>query len=455
MIDRENEMATQAIQAVNESQTLEPSGRKAPADLLTYLQQPGFKRFWDAVRARYIALGRVGGRIQLTDLTPAEQETLGGFLGRDLAGHDRLRVSLATIEAVLLASRWQINLPACLAAYYGTTINTRPAMTAARERAWEDFCSRAMALAGKEISRRWLAGLLNSQTAGYRTLVGLYQEDAGKTLSLLATCCRALEEIAQGLPNQPVPVFAARLTGDPHALDQDQPLGRLFWTALLFFLEVQDLDGSAGQRRELLRQVGLQDDDLSSNVLVAGLRVNAGDPLAPLLAAAGNNPLILPLRYLNRPVVWKPGPVYVMENPAVFSVLLAAAGLDRAPALVCPAGQPSVAAWTLLDQLVAAGCQLYYSGDFDPEGLGIGLACQRRYGAAFNPWFFDTAAYRLAPRGLPLTARQRRQLSGMEIPWDKGLVATMLERGLAVYQETLVPAMVNFMNRGPEQQQPA
>ncbi|MDN5344867.1 MAG: hypothetical protein PWQ18_979 [Clostridia bacterium] len=419
------------------------------SEFLAYLQQPGFKRFWDAVRARYISLGRVGGRIQLTGLTPVEQETVGGFLGRDLAGHDRLQVSLATIEEILLASRWQVDLPTCLAAYYGESINTRPEMTAARERAWGDFCARAMALAGKEVSRRWLDRLLNSQTAGYRTLIGLYQEDPEETLTLLSTCCQALEEISRGLPNQPIPVFAARLTGDPHALDQDRPLGRLFWTALLFFLGIQDIDGSAEQRRELLRQVGLQDDDLSSNVLAAGLRVNAGDPLAPLLAAAGKNPLILPLRYLNRPVAWEPGPVFVMENPAVFSVLLAAGGPDRAPALVCPAGQPSVAAWTLLDQLVAAGCQLYYSGDFDPEGLAIGLACQRRYGDAFNPWFFDTATYRLAPRGLPLMARQRRQLAGMEIPWDQGLVPAILDRGLAVYQETLVAAMVkNIQFRG-------
>ncbi|MDN5345436.1 MAG: hypothetical protein PWQ18_1550 [Clostridia bacterium] len=415
-------------------------------DLLTYLQQPGFKRFWDAVRARYVALGRVGGRIQLTGLTPEEQETLGGFLGRDLAGHDRLQVSLATIEKVLQASRWQVDLPACLEAYYDETINTRPEMNAARERAREGFCARAMALAGQEVSRRWLAGLLNSQTAGYRTLAGLYQEDPEEALALLATCCRALEEIARGIPGQPLPIFAARLTGDPHALDQDRPLGRLFWHALLFYLQVPDADGSAEQRRELLRRVGIQDDDLSSNVLVAGLRVNAGDPLAPLLAAAGNNPLILPLRYLNRPVAWEPGPVYVVENPAVFSILLAAAGPDRGPALVCPAGQPSVAAWTLLDQLVAAGCQLYYGGDFDPDGLGIGLACQQRYGAAFHPWFFDTTAYHLAPRGVPLTDRQRRHLAGITIPWDKGLVAAMLDRGLAVYQETLVPAMVNFMN---------
>ncbi|MGI9860826.1 TIGR02679 family protein [Moorella naiadis] len=427
--------------------------RQVASEFLDYLRQPGFKRFWDAVRARYISLGRVGGRIQLADLTPTEQETLGGFLGRDLAGHDRLQVSLATVEAILLASRWQVDLATCLAAYYGAAVNTRPAMTAARERAWEDFCTRARALAGQEVSRLWLEGLLNSQTAGYRTLIGLYQEDPEATLGLLAGCCRALEAIARGLPNQPLPVFAAWLTGDPHALDQDQPLGRLFWNALLFYLGVKDADGSAEQRREFLRRVGLQDDDLSSNVLAAGLRVNAGDPLAPLLAAAGNNPLILPLRYLNRPVAWESGPVYVMENPAVFSVLLAAASPDRVPALVCPAGQPSVAAWTLLDQLAVAGCRLYYSGDFDPEGLAIGLACQRRYGAAFSPWFFDTAAYRLATRGLPLTARQRRQLAGMEIPWDQGLVPTILDRGLAIYQETLVSAMVNFMN--PKEQQPA
>ncbi len=45
----------------------------AAGDLLAYLRQPGFRRFWDAGRARYISLGRMGGRIELAGLTPEEQ----------------------------------------------------------------------------------------------------------------------------------------------------------------------------------------------------------------------------------------------------------------------------------------------------------------------------------------------------------------------------------------------
>ena len=65
--------------------------------------------------------------------------------------------------------------------------------------------------------------------------------------------------------------------------------------------------------------------------------------------------------------------VYVMENPAVFSAILDANDNSRLPPLVCTSGPLSVAALLLLDELVAAGGILYYSGDFDPEGLQIGV----------------------------------------------------------------------------------
>ena len=91
--------------------------------------------------------------------------------------------------------------------------------------------------------------------------------------------------------------------------------------------------------------------------------------------------------------------VYVMENPTAFSAILDASGNSRLPPLVCTSGQPSVAALLLLDELAAGGI-LYYSGDFDPEGLQIGVRLYERYSSAFRPWFFDRQAYWRAPAGI-------------------------------------------------------
>lgn len=274
--------------------------------------------------------------------------------------------------------------------------------------------------------------------------MALYQANPATALELLATCGRALEDLSRGITPQPLPVFAARLTGDPHALDQDRPLGRLFLAAILWLAGV-GTELRAEERRALLSRIGLQEDDLSSNVLVGGLQVHAADPRVGLFAAAAAtaSPLILPLRFLTRPIAWQNQAVYVVENPAVFSILLQAwPHASSQIALVCTSGRPTVAALTLLDQLVSTGNHLFYGGDFDGEGLDIGLDLQRRYRESFIPWLFDTRAYQMATRGVPLTAKQRHQIARLEIPWDAGLVPAILERGLVVYQESLVDTML-------------
>ena len=81
--------------------------------------------------------------------------------------------------------------------------------------------------------------------------------------------------------------------------------------------------------------------------------------------------------------------VYVVENPAVFSALV-----DKYPdsTLVCGNGQPKLAVHLLLDRL-AEHHILYYSGDFDPEGLLIARDIKIRYGEKAVLWNYKAELY--------------------------------------------------------------
>ena len=132
----------------------------------------------------------------------------------------------------------------------------------------------------------------------------------------------------------------------------------------------------------------------------------------------------------------------------MFSAILDyAEGRADIPALVCTSGQPSVAALKLLDQLVEAGCIICYGGDFDSRGLEIGQRLAERYGVSFKPWFFDTAAYLQAPKGVKLASEQVKKLAGQRVSWDNKLIESMLQMGRAVYQEVLVEQMIKDLFR--------
>ncbi|NMB40380.1 MAG: TIGR02679 family protein [Firmicutes bacterium] len=418
--------------------------------MLDYFNHVCFQKLFAAIRKKYKSLGRVGGTVRLRGFTPEEGDALTGFLGRDCRGRSEVTIKLQEVDEILQRSRFALSLPEFLPLFFGTAVLSHKEIARRESQRWETFFAGLQESAGTENTRTWLAELAGGRGTGYRTVLALYRDDEQEAAELLKTCVTALDQLVQtSWQRQRLPIFAAALTGDPHALDGERPLGRLLFFGLHHLYGLSETEYGAERRKELFSRVGLEEDDLSSNVIVAGLKVLPEDPREPVFAtlAATSSPLLLPLRFLEQPTAWQPAEVYTLENPAVFSAILdAVASGAKIPAMICSSGNPSVAALKLLDQLVEAGSTICYGGDFDPRGLEIGQRLAKRYGASFKPWFFDSVAYLQAPKGVKLTKEQSKKLAGQEIAWDEKLIETMLQRGQAVYQEILVEQMIKYHN---------
>lgn len=411
-----------------------------------YFSHGCFQKLFDAISKKYRSLGRVGGAVKLNGLSPEERDVLSGFLGRDCRENAVVSVKMQQVDDILQQSRFDVALPDFLAIYFGARVLPKKEAALLESRKWIDFFAGLQEQTCTPVTRDWLTELAVGRGTGYRTVLAIYRYNELEAAELLKTCIEAIDQLVQ-YPGrrQRLPVFAARLTGDPHALDGDRPLGRLLFFGLHHMYRLSETEYGAERRKILFSRAGLEEDDVSSNVIVAGLQVRPGDPREPVFTASAvaTSPLLLPLRFLEQPTGWLPAAVYTMENPAVFSAILdfAGAGIEI-PALVCTSGQPSVAALKLLDQLVEAGCTICYGGDFDPRGLEIGQRFVERYGASFKPWFFDTSTYLQAPKGVKLTSEQVKKLAGQQVSWDSKLIESMIQVGKAVYQEVLVERMI-------------
>jgi uncharacterized protein (TIGR02679 family) len=117
---------------------------------------------------------------------------------------------------------------------------------------------------------------------------------------------------------------------------------------------------AAAGRRALLREVGVDRDPLSSDVLVLGLRPEGSARLARHLreSAEDGEPRRITLRELGGPSLGVvPGTtVFVCENPAVVAAAATSLGQQSA-AIVCLEGVPSTAATQLLEALHQSGAQ--------------------------------------------------------------------------------------------------
>jgi uncharacterized protein (TIGR02679 family) len=412
------------------------------------------------------------------DPTPAEIAAVQGFFGKQprLDKQQRLCLPLAEFDAQLRRTRFACSLLELLDAYFGLPA-TRHEEATQQEESWEAFLAEVEAWvearkgsATSDWARRWWTSVLeeesnaheNTPRVGSRGLLRQHHaacaDDASGLLDEVKKVTAALERLPLKQTRLiRLPVFATEICGDPHAFDVAQLAGRLLERAIAaLHPDPGDLlDGvfSATLRRDLLLAwAGLQRDDLSSTVLVANLY---GNPTLKSLSRV-NAAVALPLREVERlgRIVSRTRHAYVVENPSVFGTLLEEVERQlptrRRPALVCPSGQPSMAAILLLDKL-STTAHLHYSGDFDGAGIGITSNLMRRYGARLTPWRMSATDYRNATtRHAPcpsLDARDITQLEQSERALPE-LTEALLQRGVKGYQEALLPLLCADITAG-------
>jgi len=100
----------------------------------------------------------------------------------------------------------------------------------------------------------------------------------------------------------------------------------------------------------------------------------------------------------------------------------------------------------LLDLLASSGAKLYYSGDFDPEGLAMAERLQERYGQAVTLWRFSVEDYRAANPVVDLTPERLAKLASVTSTPLQPLKEEMAETKKAGYQEAIIGRLTEDIN---------
>ncbi|HYT11121.1 MAG TPA: TIGR02679 family protein [Mycobacteriales bacterium] len=386
---------------------------------------------WLVERVRWrLERGRpLDGSVTLVGATAEQRAAVHRLLGRKPRPGIALTVPLAAVDEVLRRSGACAGGLAAAVRTLTGEVTDRAAAAAASERDWRQAVA---PLDGVVAAHPELTGWRDQLLAG-----GLLRRLA-RTPDGAALLTARLAAVVSYLPagGEPFGRFAAAVTGDPHALDDDRPLATLALGAAQALTSLPAGTG-AEWRREVWASVGVLRDDLSSTVLALGL---PGDPATATGRALGawreaGQPAVLTLRQLVRDpprASLSDTVVSVCENPVVVSTAADRLGSDCTP-LVCTSGQPGTAVIQLLRLAVAAGATLRYHGDFDWGGLRIGNVLVDRLPAW--PWRYDAVAYRrLVAAGLG------RELAGEPVTagWDPELTREMTRSRRRIDEELVL-----------------
>lgn len=410
------------------------------------------------MREKYISLGRFGGTVTLNGLETEDWQQLGGFFQKNFWGRRTITISAAAMEKALENSRFSgLNWENILQAYFGEELISQKERKLSEQQEKERYFTEVLEATAEGPGKLWLEKVLQTQGEGNLLLIKNYKENPDYLRKVLEQVLKAILQLPFFMEEQPtasiqtisrqsekvlLAVFAAKTTGDPHFFDT----GTLGEQLLIAFLKSVMLDFNIGKRicaeekASLFYEAGLLIDDLSNFTLAYGIHAWTRDGKVHEGVEgfwSRREPILLTLMNLGSfGSVGTTGRrnVYIVENPAVFSVLI---GEWRDATIICGNGQIRLATFTLLD-LFDDKTTFYYAGDFDPEGLQIAQRLKERYQERLQLWNYHKEYYEKYKSGVEITERSLRKLDKIYLKELQEMKSVLLKEKKAVYQEAML-----------------
>ena len=334
-----------------------------PDHIVAWAKEPGPAKVLAVARARGES-GRLGSRARMeVELTADERRQVGRMLGAAWAASgEPIRVSGLRAEL----ARHHTTLEELLVLLGGALRDLRAERREAFE-ARRDDRGRGLDVL-RDLGGDIDGGVLERCLVGADSWAGRAEQ--------IAVVVRYLD--ARSGAQEPavrLPVLAASLFRDAHALDRTHGLGRA--VARLLAARAADAGGwidpigDAAAWHRAWESGGVVCDGVSSQVLVLNLPLTGSGPAASLAAVRGE-PVWLTLRALSaQPLTLSDEvpDVFVCENPAIVEAAADRYGTASRP-LVCTVGQPNLATMRLLSALAPAAT-LRVRADGDTVGWGI------------------------------------------------------------------------------------
>ena len=425
-------------------------------------------RLFRGFREKYQSYGRFAGTVRLSGLSAEEIETLEGFFGKNFHGQKSASISAGAFEKALAASRYADLAPErLLRLFFGEELQGKKEIRAGfRNEQQEILKSVCRDFAGTyaiELLQPILAVVKPETTGEITDLSRERQQETlrrwEETLQLALRICGAFpyrEERTMYLA-----VFAAKLTGNPHAFDAGTAGGSLLYRLVQADLAHRGIvvrDEKilpAYQRQRSFLTVGLLIDDVSNYVMLYGVQaVMRGREMCSRGESSGEThpgthpgmagfcaekdmvqvPLAVMLKWEK--LLCPDQRILIVENPSIFAMLCAED--DGGHAYLCMNGQPRLAALVALDLLAASGTRVSYAGDLDPEGLLIGQKLAEYYPGAFRFVGMSAEDYKQSMSREIISDRRLKMLDQITHPQLVGAAELIRKYRRAGYQELLL-----------------
>ncbi|MDU5262587.1 MAG: TIGR02679 domain-containing protein [Clostridium celatum] len=344
-----------------------------------------YKKIFLEVYSKYKKYGKITGSFTLKAATTEERRILSNFDSKALI-EGKAKIKSATVRELFDRKLKDYSFEELLVKVVGKELKTNKEIKDEEKEQEEKFYEDILKSCDNGIGKQWFIEILDKKKYGYNIIARKYKSE--KEINKLEELKRKIILTINSLNKLPylndeyenIAVFSAVNTRDSHFFDIDKFTGRLFIRAISFIIN-KDEPKDINEINEVYYEVGILKDEISNHTTIYGLNAFEKDNSEVTAVNSFNlwkEPLQISISNLLKIDYLKAvnNTVFIFENPAVFHKVLKETGNNIS--LICTSGQLNLSSYILLNKIRDLK-NIYYAGDFDPEGLMIAYKLKERY----------------------------------------------------------------------------
>lgn len=419
----------------------------AEKELYTYFKSFPFETFMLAWKEKMERYGHASGKIRI-ELNNQNRECISNFLGKNLQQLSCTEIRYAQVIKAIANSRFEgADFNAVIRMYFNDELLTKKQKKEMQEEKHFRIISELLEKYKDTKAYEWLLYCVNEKGPVY---IRMIQEINSNAHEFKQMC----DDVMKGINHFPVwknqslkmSVFAAQITGDPHAFDNDRFTNYLLYHSICFFTQTIYERKTLLDRNLLFYKMGLLQEDVNNFCMIAHLL--AFDLNREIHEGWKSfyerfeiwNVNVLNLNAISQIDSKCCTKVLVIENPSVFQELVDYSEKMQLTefGFVCTNGNLNFCGYLLLDKIQKAGIRMYYCGDFDPEGLLIADKLKERYSDDIEFWRYSVQDYHRAQSKRIVDAKRCSKLEHLKYPQTKEIGNLIKTQTFAGYQENLL-----------------
>ena len=342
-----------------------------------------YKKIFLEVYSKYKKYGKITGSFTLKAATTEERQILFNFDSKVLT-EGKAKIKCSTVRDLFNRKLKEYSFEELLVKVVGKELKTNKEVKDEEKEQEEKFYDDILKASDDGVGKQWFIEILDKKKYGYNIIVRKYKseirnlKELKRKIILIINSLNKLPYLNNEYEN--IAVFSAVNTKDSHFFDSDKFTGRLFIKAISFILNKDD-PKDINEINELYYEVGILKDEISNHTTIYGLNAFNMDSSEVKAVNSFNlwkEPLQISISNLLKIDYFEAinNTVFIFENPAVFHKILKVNGDNIS--LICTSGQLNLSSYILLNKIRNLK-NIYYAGDFDPEGLMIAYKIKKRY----------------------------------------------------------------------------